>query len=1183
MRKIGDLWSFDTRDLMRASTCKHCTTVSVAHAMEIPDVESTLAQYIKEQEEDRLSGKSLTLPMKYGIKYENQLVEELQVTSGSENVSGPENEGDISETIRLLEAGTPVIYQGGLKHEDGITLFSGRPDLLVRDDWHLVFTPEGLKAEKRPGADFTGYTAWDVKFASKAKAEYALQVAIYIEGLKALGMKARNAKHGVVLGNRTLVLLNENEIVPAARLARAQLTESIERVDAISVAQAIRSGKFDWHCASEKECTICEYPKLCKQSREEANDLLLIAGVGKTLRSKLKAAGLKSLEDLVSHTGKKPKGVSTKSYEKAKAQAEIQLRQQRANSEPIHELLPDPELRYLPQSDPADVFFDMEGFPYFENGGLEYLFGNWTRENKFIPFWAHDRAEEKDAFVRFMTWVHQRMMQNPDAHIYHYASYEQTALRRLSTRHGVMQTELSELQRRGRFVDLYPIVLRSVRVGEPKYSIKNLENHYKFKREKIGDESVATAADSIDGYEDWRLLTIKSGDLTQPIEVRENAAKDAELLLDALMRYNRDDVKSTLWLHSWLMGMAGAATLKPVAKPELTNEEEAKVLKAQEELDFLRDTTENLFAPLQGWEKGKDPELDARYSAWEALANSILFYRRERVMQLVDLYIRLGLEEEELLGDKASIPVLNPKIIDEVQKRANGPITVVYEADLPEESIYRPQPGDTLKVGFSRGGAIRDFHAGDVLEVFENSYTFARRSKFGEELQLDPVCIISHKDFSTENKEKSVVQLVAEITSRWESPANEPPEGFAALDLVLREEPRLTEGHLKEVEEDDYLPSLIDSALRMDCTTLAVQGPPGTGKTYLASHLIKELLRQGKRIAVTANSHSAIENLLEGCIDAEVDGGLIFKAPKDKSNPSELWQFEPKYMPHEGPTVYGATSFGMCNQLAMSHHFDYLIVDEAAQFSLVDSLASSAIASNIILFGDPQQLPQVVLATHPGGVEESALGHFMNDSEIIPKGKGYFVAVTRRLHPQVNKVVSKLAYNNQLRSHELTEKFVLSDTPPGVHAIKVDHQNNSTYSPEEVDVVLGLVRKHRATLPAEEILVVAPYNAQVNAIKRALQDNGHYDVKVGTVDRFQGRQGLVVIYSFAASSAEDAPRGLGFLLDRNRMNVAISRAKSVCYLIYSQDLLKASFSSIEDVKSVSRLAGLLSPDQVQTS
>lgn len=1174
MKKIGDFWTFNTRDLMRASTCQHCTTLSVAHALEIPEVESKLAEYIKEQEADRLSGKSVTLPMRYGIKYENRLVEELRATSGDENVKGPNTEGDIAQTIALLQQGVPVIYQGGLEHRQGITVFSGRPDLLVRDDWELEFTSDGLKAQRKQGTDFTGYTAWDVKFASKPKAEYALQVAIYIEGLEALGMKADKAKHGILLGNRTIVGLSENEIVPAARLARQQLTTAIQDVTTSSIREAVASGAFEWHCASERECSICEYPKLCEESREVEGDLLLVAGVGKALRSKLIAAGINSIDVLVSHPGPKPKGVSTQAYEKTKAQAAIQLRQRLANDSPKHELLKTPELRYLPKSDPADVFFDMEGFPYFENGGLEYLFGNWTREGKFVDFWAHDREGEKEAFMRFMSWVHNRMMQNPNAHIYHYASYEQTALARLSARHGVMQAELSELHRQNRFVDLYPIVLRSVRVGEPKYSIKNLEKHYGFKREKIGDESVATAADSIDGYEQWCLLVIKSNDPAQPADVRDKASMDAAALLDALMRYNRDDVKSTMWLHTWLMGMEGAATLEPLPKPELTSDEEEKVLKAQEELDFLRQTTVNLFTPLEGWERGKNPELDLRYSAWETLANSILFYRRERVMQLVDLYIRLGLEQDELLDDKATLPVLNPRVIDEAQKQRNGPLTIVYEADLPEESIYRPQPGDSLKVGFSRGGATRDFHPGDILEVGEDTFTFSRRSKYVDELQLEPICIISHRDFPTKYKEKCVLDLVTQITSEWQDPANEPPTGFAALDLVLRTKPRLTGGNLKAVDNDDYLASLVDSALRLQNTTLAVQGPPGTGKTYLASHLIKELLAQGKRIAVTANSHSAIENLLEACLDAGVASNVIFKAPKDKANPPQRWQSEIEEMPHAGPVVYGTTSFGMCNQLALSHVFDYLIVDEAAQFSLVDALASSTIVSNIILFGDPQQLPQVVLASHPGGVEQSALGHYMHDSEIVPKEKGYFVAVTRRLHPQVNKVVSKLAYNNELRSHELTKAYVLSDTAPGVHTIEVDHANNSTYSPEEVQVVLELVKKLRATLPAEEILIVAPYNAQVNAIRRALNENGHGDVKVGTVDKFQGRQGLVVIYSLAASSAEDAPRGLDFLLDQNRMNVAISRAKSVCYIVRSSNLLKASFSKLNDVKSISRLAGI---------
>jgi superfamily I DNA and/or RNA helicase len=275
-----------------------------------------------------------------------------------------------------------------------------------------------------------------------------------------------------------------------------------------------------------------------------------------------------------------------------------------------------------------------------------------------------------------------------------------------------------------------------------------------------------------------------------------------------------------------------------------------------------------------------------------------------------------------------------------------------------------------------------------------------------------------------------------------------------------------------------------------------------------------------------------------------------------------------------GAWVLGGTSFSLCNKDIAPNRVDYLIIDEAAQFSLVDALAVASFADNIILLGDPQQLPQVVQALHPGGVESSALGHFMGDYQILPKELGYFVEVTRRLHPAINKTVSWLAYENKLSSHEDTNTYVIKGVPPGVHTVDIDHTGNSTYSREEVDKVLGLVRDHIDEVGAEEILVVAPYNAQVNAIRIALDEVGFNEVRVGTVDKFQGREGLIVIFSLAASSAQDAPRGLGFLLDRNRMNVAISRAKSVCYVVRSKNLLRASFSSVDDVRCVSRLSGL---------
>ena len=1166
MRKIGDLWSFNTRDLMRASNCQHCTTLAVARSLEIPEVMERIAPHMGPQVK--------TLPMKYGEIYEETLIAELTKLSPSGSVSGPEDEGDEQRTLELMKQGTPVIYQGGLRHEQGKTVFVGKPDFLVRNDWQLAFTPDGLLAEPKPGATFTGYTAWDAKYASRPKADYALQVAIYIEALDALGLKAENARHGLVLGNRTLVDFMEGEIVPAARLARQQLVDTIDGLTESgydSMAKALDG--FVWHCSSNSECAICEYPELCEEDRHETEDLLLVAGLGGALRSKLIAAGINSMRDLAKAESK-PTGVSKQTFERVKAQARIQLEQMESGS-PRHELLPNAALRFLPKANESDIFFDMEGFPYFEDGGLEYLFGNWTRDQQFTGFWAHTREEEKHAFVNFMTWALERMQRFPDAHIYHYASYEQTALRRLSARHGVMESELIELQRQHRFVDLYPVVTKSLRIGEPKYSIKNLENQYDFKREKIGDASVATAAASIDGYDQWRNDVKASLDPALEPDLRDAARDRAEKLLDALHRYNQDDVRSTMRLYDWLLTMPDAATLKPAQKSEASAEEEEKILKARQELEALQQMTQNLFGPVENWPWGKNPALDAGARAWESLANSILFYRREKVMHWVDIFIRLAQDEDELLKDKASLPVVDPEVLDTYQKQKNGPVTRVYQAELPEEAIYRPKIGDSVVVGFFRGGAISDFNKGEIIDVTEGYFTFTRRTRRPEELDLDPTCVIENKEYPTDSKEQSLVALANQITAAWGDPGAQPPHGSAALDLLLRRSPRLIGSpFLSPLENEEYLPALINSALRMDSTTMAVQGPPGTGKTYLASHLILDLLEQGKRVAVTANSHAAIENLLTACVEAGVPGAQIFKAPGSGQQPSELWGNNPEDMPHDGPVVYGATSFALCNKLAKSHRFECLVVDEAAQFSLVDTLAGSLIVDNIILFGDPQQLPQVVKASHPGGVEASALGHFMGEHELLPGDMGYFVEVTRRLHPEVNKAVSWLAYENKLRSHELTKKFVINGAEPGIHTIELDHLGNSTHSPEEVEKVIELVAKHIGEVGAEEILIVAPYNAQVNAIRRALDSAGFSEVKVGTVDKFQGREGLVVIFSLAASSAHDAPRGLGFLLDRNRMNVAISRAKSVCYIVRSKHLLKASFSSVDDVKSVSRLSGI---------
>jgi uncharacterized protein len=400
----------------------------------------------------------------------------------------------------------------------------------------------------------------------------------------------------------------------------------------------------------------------------------------------------------------------------------------------------------------------------------------------------------------------------------------------------------------------------------------------------------------------------------------------------------------------------------------------------------------------------------------------------------------------------------------------------------------------------------------------------------------------------------------------------------------MRRKPRLIGGKpLPSADPSNYLPAVMKAIELLDHSTLAVQGPPGSGKTYLASHAIAHLVRQGKSVGVTANSHSAVNNLLQACLAAGVEPTSIAKRNGTGDNTLRPWATPRdnaalatwrQAVSAEGHLI-GGTSWGFTSKGSLEQTFDYIFIDEAAQFSLVDAIAVGHNAKNIILLGDPQQLTQVVQALHPGGVDNSALGHYMGEQEILDPEHGYFVEVTRRMHPEVNEPVSWLAYQGRLRSHPEASGQSIAGVAPGFTAVPVEHFGNSSHSQEEVEVVVAMVKKHLSQVSPDEILVVAPYNAQVDSIRDALDAAGLDEVEVGTVDKFQGREAMIVIISLAASTAEDAPRGLDFLLDRNRLNVALSRAKTNSYLVYSPSLVRTRFTNIEDLKSVSRLAGLL--------
>jgi superfamily I DNA and/or RNA helicase len=284
-----------------------------------------------------------------------------------------------------------------------------------------------------------------------------------------------------------------------------------------------------------------------------------------------------------------------------------------------------------------------------------------------------------------------------------------------------------------------------------------------------------------------------------------------------------------------------------------------------------------------------------------------------------------------------------------------------------------------------------------------------------------------------------------------------------------------------------------------------------------------------------------------------------------------LWQVVPEsqypaFIAEGGGCVIGGTAWDFANPVRVPPgSLDLLVIEEAGQFCLAYTIAVASAARDLLLLGDPRQLPQVSQGTHPEPVNESALGWLADGAPTLPPTLGYFLAQSWRMHPAVCAPVSRHSYGGQLDSvEEVTAARKLVGCEPGVHELIVQHDGNSTDSVEEAECIVGEIsavlgsewidEKGSRRLDLDDVLVVAAYNAQVLTIRTHLKKAGLQRVQVGTVDKFQGREAPVVFFSLAASSIEDVPRGISFLLNRNRVNVAVSRAKYAAYIVRSPRL-----------------------------
>lgn len=480
---------------------------------------------------DQFFVKPDNLAIRYGMKFESQLEEQLMANLG-ELVQAPK-EQSMEQTLELMSQGVPVIYQGVLKGGSGAIDFSGRPDFLLRSDYRFVFTETGLTAKQVDGWS-GGYTAWDAKLSSTPKPDYQNQVGLYCDVLKQLDLLGTGTS-GLILGSKEIAEFSSQVLIAQMIEVRNPFIATLEKIIDKSPQRAEDLGELV--CEASSYCEFCEYPLLCDDQRRKSLHLQLIFNITKPQIESLVRAGVKNVADLAHFDGNTDK-LSESVITKLKRQAGLQLKNYETG-EQTFEVLDGSVLSSLPKQSSADIYFDMEGFAFFE-GGLEYLFG-WIvgdQEPRFDYEWADNRSEEKVAFVNFVSSMKEHIAKYPDAHIYHYAHYEQTALTRLAQRHGAMQQEVAELIQSEKMIDLFKTVKAALVLGQESYSIKKLENYYSFKRVSQVKEAVG----SMDFYDRYREA------LTQD-------RNEAEMLKRQVLDYNQDDCLSTLALLRWLRSL----------------------------------------------------------------------------------------------------------------------------------------------------------------------------------------------------------------------------------------------------------------------------------------------------------------------------------------------------------------------------------------------------------------------------------------------------------------------------------------------------------------------------------------------------------------------------------------------------------------------------------------------------
>ncbi|MGO6789486.1 TM0106 family RecB-like putative nuclease [Rhizobium ruizarguesonis] len=1107
MQRIGTQLILSAHDLVGHLSCHHLT------ALDLHVAEGALA---KPARWDPM----LEVLRERGLKHEQEFLDHLKAQGLDATViEGVEvTDGTVGATLDAMRSGRPIIVQAALR--DGRWI--GRADVLRR-------------VERSSDLGPWSYEIIDTKLARETKGGTMLQLSLYAGLLRVMQGIAPEFVH---------VVVPWSDFEPQTfRVADyAAFVRKVRR----ATEDATAAGRGDHYPEPTEHCDICRWAERCDARRRDDDHLCLVASISKTQIAELRAHAVtttKAFADLPSPMPWKPERGSPASLEKARAQAHIQVSAREAGERQFKmlEVVPGTGLCRLPEPSSGDIFFDIEGDPFIGEHGLEYLFGYHYRDEagEFVRIadWALDRRAEKMVFERFMDFVTERRTKFPDLHIYHYAPYEPGTLKRLMGRYATRESEVDNLLRGNVLVDLYSVVRNAIRASVESYSIKKLEPFYGFERSTpLRDANVALSALQV----------------ALELDDSRSISKDTKSVIAA---YNDDDCRSTEALRGWLERLRTDAIASGIVIDRPSPDNEAPSEGVSEREARITELIERLTRDVPVDAAERTP---AEHGRW-ILAHSLGWHRREAKAGWWEYFRLCDLTAEELLDEKAALAGL--RFVGTVERTKGGIPTDRYEFDMQDTDI---RDEDELR-------AVGGEPFGKVVAISQDSRTLdVRKSKKSADLHPDGV--FAHTLIRTPEQENSLLRL-------GEYVADHGIEGIgpnqAARDLLLRQPPRLA-GPLHK-DGENTLTCAVRIAPQLQGGVLPIQGPPGTGKSFTAAHMIYTLLKLGKRVGITANSHKVIRHLIDKTIEVAKEEGIRVQAGQKLSSKAEDTD-DIRFYVDNGTAVMaiasgdvhlmGGTSF-FCAREDAAGRVDVLFVDEAAQMSLANVLAVSQAGSTLVLLGDPQQLEQPTQGSHPDGTGVSALDHLLRGQKTIAPEQGLFLEKTWRLHPDITAFNSELFYEGKLDSEKTCGLQRTNSAGPfrgtGLRYVPVRHSGNRSSSIEEADAVGRIVETLLGSemhwtdrngvsrpLALDDIIIIAPYNAHVFEIQKRIPS-----AHVGTVDKFQGQEAPIAIYSTATSSYADAPRGMEFLYSSNRLNVAISRAKCMALMVASPELFEA--------------------------